>query len=287
MILDFSWTGVCHRFERMGLEIFQEMTDSATIRLENDCLRVEVAPAVGGRIVSLLHKPAGQEWLWRNPALPLRRVAPGTAYDPEFYGGIDEQIPCDGPETLDGIAYPDHGELSTQALEASTDGDALVLRGELPLLGFRYERRMELAPNAPELRVKYRITNVGSTPRSAFLWKLHAALAVAAGDRILCPATHAQPLDLAWSRCRESAPFEWPHYGEVDMSLVPPPDGTAEFLALTGLAAGTIRLRAPRRGRNCGWNSIRPCSPAAGCSPATANCWGIIPWCSNPPPTRL
>lgn len=221
--------------------------DAPILRLENGLLRVEVSPSVGGRIVSLLHQATGEEWLWRNPSLPLRRVPPGTAYDPEFYGGIDEQIPCDGPETCDGVAYPDHGELWTQPLAARMDGDALVLCGELPLLGFRYERRMELAPDAASLQVQYRITNVGERPR-AFLWKLHAALAVAPGDRILCPAATAQPLDLAWSRCREMKPFAWPQYGDLDMSRVPAPDDMAEFLALTGLATGSIGLRRAATG---------------------------------------
>jgi hypothetical protein len=216
-------------------------------RLENDLLRVEVAPSVGGRVVSLCHKATGEEWLWRNPTLPLRRVSPGTAYDPEFYGGIDEQIPCDGPETFDGVAYPDHGELWTQSLAVRKEGEALVLSGDLPLLGFHYERRMEVVPDAPELRVSYRIENRSGRPRS-FLWKLHAALAVAPGDRVVCPAATAQPLDLAWSRCRDMKPFAWPHYGALDMSLVPAADNTAEFLALTGLATGTIGLRRAASG---------------------------------------
>jgi galactose mutarotase-like enzyme len=217
------------------------------VRLENGLLSVAVAPSVGGRVVSLLHKRSGHEFLWRNPTLPLRRVPPGTAYDPEFYGGIDEQIPCDGPETFDGVAYPDHGELWTQSLAVRKEGEALVLSGDLPLLGFHYERRMELVPDAPELRVSYRIENRSGRPRS-FLWKLHAALAVAPGDRIVCPAITARPLDLAWSRCREMKPFAWPHEGDLDMSLVPALDGTAEFLALTGLAAGTIGLRRAATG---------------------------------------
>ena len=217
------------------------MTDIPTTRMESGWLRVEVAPGVGGRIVSLLHKPTGHELLWRNPTLPLRRVAPGTAYDPEFYGGIDELIPCDGPETIDGIAYPDHGELWTQSLDAGMVGHALVLRGELPLLGFYYERRMMLEADAPLLRVRYRIENRSGRART-FLWKLHAALAVAPGDRIVCPAQYARPLDLTWSRCPDATPFAWPCRGELDMSRVPPPDGSAEFLALTGLRTGEIRL---------------------------------------------
>lgn len=209
------------------------------VELESRWLRVRVAPSIGGRIVGLEHRPTGQECLWRNRGIPLRRVAPGTVYDPEFYGGIDEQIPCDPAEEVAGVEYPDHGELWTQELEGRHEDDELVLRGELPLLGFSYERRLFLEEDAPTLRARYRLTNRSGQPR-AFLWKLHVALAVAPGDRILCPAAQARPLDLAWSRCEKDKPFPWPVCGDLDMSRVPEADGTAEFLALTGLAEGRI-----------------------------------------------
>ncbi len=60
--------------------------------LENDVLHVAVAPAVGGRVVSLVHRATGREFLWRNPRLSLAPCAPGSAYDPNFYGGMDEVI---------------------------------------------------------------------------------------------------------------------------------------------------------------------------------------------------
>jgi hypothetical protein len=104
-----------------------------------------------------------------------------------------------------------------------------------------------LAPDAPELRALYQLENRSDRPR-AFLWKLHAALAVAPGDRIWCPATRARPLDLAWSRCQETTPFAWPRYADLDMSVVPAPDGTAEFLALTDLDAGEIGWLRPSTG---------------------------------------
>lgn len=221
----------------------EELTvDGLTVlRLQNAHAQVDVVPEVGGRIISLIHKCTGHEFLWRNKSLPLRRAMPGSVYDPEFYGGIDEQFPCDLPETADGIDYPDHGELWTQGLDAAWEQETLVLSGHLPLSGFRYERRMVLQKDAPVLRVSYRLTNESGCGR-LFLWKLHAALDVSPGDRILCPATAARPLDMAWSRCRDNASFAWPECDGTNMSVVPPADGTTEFLALTELTRGQIGL---------------------------------------------
>src|SRR5689334_4011243 len=92
------------------------------LRLQSERLSVDVAPSVGGRVVNLVDQRSGHQFLWRNQAMPLARLAPGTEYDPSFYGGIDELLPNDIPETLHGLACPDHGELWTTALDWSADG---------------------------------------------------------------------------------------------------------------------------------------------------------------------
>lgn len=209
--------------------------------LENDTLRVVVAPAIGGRVVSLLHRPSGREFLWRNPRLTLACCRPGDAYDPNFYGGMDELLPCDIPETINGIACPDHGELWTLPLAAERVGDTLRLRGTLPRFGLDYERRMRVEGN--RLICDYRLINPNATERY-FMWKLHAALAVQPGDRIDCPAATARAADTEWSRRKSPAPFAWPDADGLDMSRVPVPDGSTEFLFLYGLAEGRMALEA-------------------------------------------
>jgi len=209
------------------------------VLLENEVLRAVVVPSVGGRVVSLMHRPSGREVLWRNPRLKLAPCAPGSAYDPNFHGGMDEVIPCDLPETINGIACPDHGELWTLALDAKSDGDALVLRGQLPRFGLDYLRSMRLEGN--RLVCDYRIVNPSGGERR-FMWKLHAALAVQPGDRVVCPAATAHAADPEWSRRKSVAPFAWPEADGLDMSVVPPPDGSTEFLYLNDLREGRIGL---------------------------------------------
>lgn len=233
--------------------------DKVTVEvLENDTLRVEVAPAVGGRVVSLVHRPSRREFLWRNPRLSLSRCAPGSAYDPNFYGGMDELLPCDIPETINGIACPDHGELWALPLAAERAGDALTLHGRLPRFGLDYERRMRLEGN--RLICDYRLTNPSATERQ-FMWKLHAALAVQPGDRIDCPAAMARAADPEWSRRKSPAPFAWPDADGLDMSRIPVPDGGTEFLFLYDLAEGRMALEAQDGARlECRFDrAIFPC----------------------------
>jgi hypothetical protein len=217
------------------------------VRLESDHLQVDVAPGVGGRVVSLIDKATGHEFLWRNCARSLQRLPAGSEYDPNFFGGIDELLPNDVPEVINGVSCPDHGELWTTALDWRREGDGLILRGALPSFGLRYERKMTLRADSPCLDCSYRISNPTAHPRH-FLWKLHAALAVGPGDLVDCPARKAQVVDLAWSRYHTLAPFDWPHLEGQHAHVIPAPDGTVDFFYLFDLAEGRLAWRRPSDG---------------------------------------
>src|SRR5437867_661343 len=214
------------------------------VRLESDQLQVDVAPSVGGRIVSIVEKSSGHEFLWRNRSVPVRRSESGSEYDSNFFGGIDELLPNDMPETIQGVNCPDHGELWTTSLNWEIDGQRLKLHGTLPLFGLAYEREICLRSDGPWLDLSYRLSNPTRDAR-VFLWKLHAALAVAPGDLIDCPAQKAQVVDLAWSRYRTMVPFDWPMIEGKDASKIPAPDGTVDFFYLFDLAEGRIGWHRP------------------------------------------
>jgi hypothetical protein len=174
----------------------------------------------------------------------LERLAPGSEYDLNFFGGIDELLPNDLAESWDDIAGLDHGELWTSELSWSIAGDRLQLSALLPRCGLFYERELALSDRGPWLDCSYRITN-RTTQRRRFLWKLHAALAVQEGDIIECPAHFGQVVDPAWSRFKGTAPFCWPSIEGCKANVVPPANGTMDFFYLFDLPAGQIALRRP------------------------------------------
>lgn len=219
----------------------------ATERLENAFLSLEVVPAAGGKVASLRDKASGHEFLWHHPALQLQALSPGTDYDENFYGGIDELLPNDIPETVDGLDLPDHGELWTTPLTAEHDADTLVLKAPLPLSGLHYERHMRLRSEAPWLDCDYRITNCGQQPR-AVLWKLHAAIQLEPGDQITCPARTARAVAPEWSRGHGTAPFSWPNRASSRVDIAPPPNGTLDFFYLYNLSAGRMGWKRPAKG---------------------------------------
>ncbi|MHC4122597.1 MAG: DUF5107 domain-containing protein [Planctomycetota bacterium] len=224
----------------MGVQIKKIAIDNKpVVRLENDFLRIDIAPAIGGRIVSIIDKKTSYEFLWRNPNLELKPLPAGSPYDPNFYGGIDEVIPCDIPEKIDGIDYPDHGELWTTPLEFTIGDNSLLLAGTLPLSNLNYQRKITLRPDSPYIDTDYKIENRSDSVRY-FLWKMHAALNVQPDDLIDCPAQKVIVADPQWSKWKTTEPFSWPNVEGSRADIIPSVDNTMDFLFLYDLQTGRL-----------------------------------------------
>ncbi len=215
------------------------MNISSLIRLENKYLQVDVFPDGGGKIVSIYNKKLKYEFLWKNEALNLDAYKPGTEYDPVFYGGVDELIPNDIPENVDGMEFPDHGELWTKALDVFLEDGVLKLQGILPVSKLNYQKSIWLDKNGPLIHTDYTIINENNQPVK-FLWKLHAALKIKAGDRILCRAGKGQVIDPEYSRFKQIESFHWPVLEQTDVSVIPDKNGTMDFFYVYDLADGEV-----------------------------------------------
>ncbi|HEY4155339.1 MAG TPA: hypothetical protein VGM24_07920 [Puia sp.] len=211
------------------------------VTLENGFIRCEMAPAAGGRITSVYNHAMRKEFLWSNQDLPLEKPEPGTDYDTHFWGGIDELIPNDIPETIDSVLYPDHGELWTTALSQEGSEKKVMLHGKLPLSGLYYEKTLSLDASSAVIHLDYRIVNVSGSERN-FLWKLHAALAIQEGDRLITGARRARIADLEYSRFTQPGEFAWPFIEHTDASVIPARNQTMDFFYLYDIRQGEMRL---------------------------------------------
>ena len=209
------------------------------IRIENRWLSMDIFPEGGGKITSIFNKKLQYEFLWRNQQINLQSYPAGTEYDPVFYGGVDELLPNDIPETVDGMVFPDHGELWTTPLNVEQITNGVTLRGVIPISKLNYQKTIWLDENAPLIHTDYLIRNDSSFP-AKFLWKLHAALKINKDDRILCSARKAQVVDPEFSRFKQSEPFSWPLIDQTDVSLFPEKNGQMDFFYLYDLEQGEV-----------------------------------------------
>ncbi len=210
----------------------------SVVRMENEFLRIEILPQLGGKIWTIEHRPSGRQFLWHHPKLRLQSLPMGANYDDHFFGGFDELLPNDMAEQVNGENLVDHGELWTTPLKHRVEGSSVVLEGTLPITPLRYRKIISLEGNS--IRLDYRLENIGRSARD-ILWKLHPALRIAKDTEIVVPATLAEVADPQWSRMPGLGRFPWAE--QPLLHRVPELGRGAEFLYLLELTDGVCELR--------------------------------------------
>ncbi len=154
----------------------------ALLAIETSEVRVELDPAFGARVLSLVDRRSGRDWLAKGP----QSTATGedAIYLADEAVGWDECFPTVSPWDASGTALGrrlrDHGDLwgrpftvtaqSADSVTTSRDAGA-----------FRFSRRLALA--GATLSADYAVTNTGATALP-FMWALHGLLAVTPGETI-------------------------------------------------------------------------------------------------------
>ena len=222
--------------------------------LSNDWVRVEVLPALGGKLSALALEGAGGELLQS----PLKPYAPRTATMPFDEGdgsGWDECLPSIGPCTVEygeqqSAAIEDHGDfwrLPFTVDEASET--ALRMHAEGTSLPLTFERGLRLQGST--LHLDYMVRN-RSDARVPYGWSVHPLFAVYPFDRIHLPPSVREVTAQSSADGRlgpAGSKHPWPLTvnaldGEpLDLSLVLGNDaGVGDKLALPAPAEGWVAL---------------------------------------------
>jgi tetratricopeptide (TPR) repeat protein len=157
--------------------------------LENDVLRATFLLGFGGRLWSLVHKPAGRELLYRNPVLQPANLALRNAW---FAGGVEWNIGTIG-----------HSPTTCEPLHAAR---VLQPDGTPVLRMYEFERLREVVFQVdawlPEgslvLLVHVRIVNPNDVETPMYWWS-NVAVPQADDVRVLAPA------DVAWQFADDSS----------------------------------------------------------------------------------
>jgi galactose mutarotase-like enzyme len=164
----------------MNLNLAGVVHDVQAVILESDWLWASVLPTVGGKIYDLVWKPTGRNILWHNPRI-LPQISPVDGnFDNYWCGGWDDGFPTCDPCEYRGEQYPSLGELRSVRWQVQAAGEdeekAFVkLAAFGPISPVRAEKTVTLMANAPVLRMRYEITNLGPLPVE-FIWGTHPAL---------------------------------------------------------------------------------------------------------------
>jgi Domain of unknown function (DUF5107) len=148
--------------------------------LENDALRIEVAPELGGRVYSLFDKRIGKEILFSNPVVKPVRCLPIWAF---ISGGIEFNFPiAHSPTSIAEVGCAtgqagDYGFIRVGEREARTGMEWVVelgLAGDQPVLVQRTALRNQTGAAHPWML--WSICAVRSTSETEFVHPPHRVL---------------------------------------------------------------------------------------------------------------
>lgn len=173
------------------------------ITLSNSELNIVIRPDLGGRIDQIYDCKTQRNWLWHPAeydASQTRSLDVGAAFDPHWTGGWDDIFPNDAAGEFAGHSLVDHGELWSQAWQViETSPLQVKLRYRCQTVPVAVEKQIRLDADAPKAEITYQLQNQSDQPLP-FLFKQHAAIAIATGDEIRLPDCWIEPVDLGFSK---------------------------------------------------------------------------------------
>jgi len=225
--------------------------DWPAYRLESERMSVIVLPELGGKIVSLLYKPTGKEWLIDSGPRPLAKVPYGSDYGRADLSGWDECFPTivacgyPGEGAYYGRPMPDHGELWSVPWRMEASGSGLIGEVDGIALPYRFKRALAFKDDST-LRMSYSAANAGEEPLFVF-WTAHPLFAATEQTRIVLPEGMKKLLCVDGGKAfRQGESYAWPQGdGARALDRIGPPFAldSRKFYAENGLTDGWAMLR--------------------------------------------
>ena len=236
------------------IELREELVEGhPAVRFQTALWSGVVVPGIGAKVISLVARASGNEWLWRQPERSLRLPAYGAAFSDYDISGFDECFPgiAEGPypeAPWQGITVPDHGELWSRPWSYELLPNELRMWIDGVRFPYTFERSLS-ATNRGALSWTYRVTNRHSSPRT-YVWAAHPLFRAEPGMAIRLPAGTDIVVDsskderLGGSLARHAWPITHDISGNsVDLSVIEGAQhGGADKLYAVGLREGWAAL---------------------------------------------
>ena len=157
----------------------------ALVHIENEAIAVTVASHYGARVVGLIDKRTGRDWM--APGGESANTGEDAVYLSDEAVGWDECFPTvapwDATSTAWGRILRDHGDLWGRPWRVDSQSATSIVT-TYATSEFTFTRALALEGTA--VRASYSVRNEGSRPLP-FMWALHGLLAVSPADRIDLP----------------------------------------------------------------------------------------------------
>jgi hypothetical protein len=163
--------------------------------IENELIKAVFLPRLGSKMISLMNKKTGTEFLLENQGEDkmYKQAYHGADYSRFDASGFDECFPTIEASELiiesrsagtKKINFPDHGELWSMEWSYEIRGSTIVLSAEG--INAKYVIKKNIVLKRNRLIINYNLVNKSGFPLH-YIWAAHPLLSVDEGDRIILP----------------------------------------------------------------------------------------------------
>lgn len=227
-----------------------------SIVLENARLRAEFVPDPGGKMVSLINKETGYEFLVQRGGVNYRDQPFDGVYVEGECSGFDDMFPTIDTcyyetEPWKGIKMADHGEVWSLPWKCESAEDCLHLSVQGVRFPYELSKRIYFG-NPNTLRLEYTLTNT-SAFEFGFLWAGHLMLNMVEGTRLSVPHDCRQAITILTNgRGSFGDLHNWPWFEDkegnayrADISRPPAVKGFEKYYFINKLEDGFCELCYP------------------------------------------
>lgn len=177
-----------------------------TVVLENNILKATFSPSLGGRLLSLYHKPLNRELLYRNPVFQPANLALRNAW---FSGGIEWNV------GQYGHALNNCSPVFAAEIRDASSEPGLRLFDFDRTKGFFWQVDFYLPHDSSFLQAHCRVFNPAPKEQALYWWT-NIALEEKPGVRVLAPVQRVIYVDLGGDQH---------FYGEAQLPVLPTTNG--------------------------------------------------------------
>jgi hypothetical protein len=193
---------------------------SQPVTIENDWLRMEVWPTIGGKVASVIDKRDKFELMFNYPTEIPTSPQYDESFDEGWHGGWNECFPSIAPSNYVGHPYdripvPDHGELWALPTVAVPTKDGITTVWHGLRFGYRLVRKLYLDRSA--IVAEYTLVNLAPFD-FRFVWAQNALFSMNVPTKLELSGPQAMRYGHDAQGVEHPQDFDWPTFGDLDLS---------------------------------------------------------------------
>lgn len=176
--------------------------DIESVVVTTDALIATFLPSQGGKLVSLVRKETGRDYMAQRKGETYRKLGIDTSYVQAECSAYDDMFPTidpwaypDGP--LKGKPYLDHGEVSRTPAQVKMGDGYLDTFMKSQFLPYTFEKH--ITENARGgIRIEFTATNTGDVDMD-FIWAAHFMANAEEGGSVISPFVDGDKAEMVFS----------------------------------------------------------------------------------------